>query len=341
MADSIARYLEFVKANPTLASELEAVLRWVSYFTAGRFGKSAVLSELLYSSSSLLTLLNDTILRRAANVPAHLNEVVDRLQTCLAVVEYVEVFGEIAALHLSGPGTRWVIIVILQIIKTIIRLALLLYHQQGIQRSPPIQPLNRHQVLQPNSTGESDASSTQDGTSMATYSLRHSGRVVRTLAAAPPVSRRSWRLPTPLGGDNCSSSLQDKLPSTKLTGAMLAAEVVHVLRPLTHLSAVGVLGEQSWAPWLVAAAMDVGSLQVLSNGRASLHYRERVELNRRLLLLVFYLLRSPFYDRFTKVRLLKFLGTLSTNIPLVGYLLRPLMEYLPEWQKTYFHTWVF
>ncbi|KAL1469020.1 hypothetical protein MTO96_041090 [Rhipicephalus appendiculatus] len=143
MADLFARYREFVKANPSLATELETVLRWVSYFTAGRFGKSAVVAEFLYSSSSLLTLLNDLILRHAANVPVHVDRAVERLQSCLAVVEYVEVFAELAALHLRGDLARWVAVAIVQTLKACLRLVLLLYHKQGLQCSPSVAPFDR------------------------------------------------------------------------------------------------------------------------------------------------------------------------------------------------------
>lgn len=322
MADLFAKYREFVKANPAVATELETVLRWVSYFTAGRFGKSAVVAEFLYSSSSLLTLLNDLILRHAANVPLHVDRAVERLQSCLAVVEYVEVFAELAALHLRGDLARWVAVAIVQTLKACLRLVLLLYHRQGLQCSPSVAPLDRK-------TLGVDASAAQP-----CYELQHSGRTLRTLAAAPPPSRRQWRPPVAPAGTGGSSGRP-----TQLRGAQLAAEVAHVVRPLAHLSAVGLCGRSSWTPWIMAAGLDVASLQVLSRTRASLGPRERLELSRRLLQLCLYLVRSPFYERLSQRRIALALRALGDNLPLVGWITRPLADYIPEWQNTYCHNW--
>ncbi|XP_050033771.2 peroxisomal membrane protein PEX16 [Dermacentor andersoni] len=322
MADLFARYREFVKANPALATELETVLRWISYFTAGRFGKSAVVAEFLYSSSSLLTLLNDLILRHAADVPVHLDRAVERLQSCLAVVEYVEVFAELAALHLRGDLARWVAVAIVQTLKACLRLVLLLYHRQGLQCSPSVAPFDRK-------LARGDPAAAQP-----CYELRHSRRPLRTLAAAPPVSRRQWRPPAaPLGAGVATASPKP------LQGFELAAEVAHVVRPLAHLSAVGLCGRSSWTPWLMAAGLDVASLQVLSRTRATLQPRERLELSRRLLQLTLYLVRSPFYERISQRRISLALRALGDSVPLLGWITRPLADYIPEWQSTYCHNW--
>lgn len=84
-----ANYKNFVQQNPLIASELESALRWISYIitgicesfvktqhlidwsfipTATKLNNNHVISELLYSCSSLLTLFNDTILRKSYNI---------------------------------------------------------------------------------------------------------------------------------------------------------------------------------------------------------------------------------------------------------------------------------
>ncbi|KAM7306122.1 peroxisomal membrane protein PEX16 [Ixodes scapularis] len=330
MADLLVRYRELVKANPSLASELETVLRWISYFSAGRFGKSAVVAELLYSASSLLTLANDLILRHAANVPVHLDRAVEKLQSCLAVVEYLEVFMELAALHLRGDTARWVAVGLVQIIKAGLRLVLLLRHGQGLQCSPAVAPLDRRRQLQP-AQGTSGGPSTP--AAEPSYSLRHSGRIVRTLAGAPPASRRQWKPP------GAQTEVLERTSPTPLQGPELAAELAHVLRPVAHLSALGIFGRASWGPWALAAALDLASLQVLARARPSLQPRERVELSRRFLHLVLYLVRSPFYKRVTERPLLSLLRGAGESVPFLGLVTRPLAEYLPEWQDTYCHNW--
>ena len=53
------KYREFVLHNPDTASKVESILRALSYILPGRFGASETLAELVFSSSQLLTLLND------------------------------------------------------------------------------------------------------------------------------------------------------------------------------------------------------------------------------------------------------------------------------------------
>ena len=85
-----------------------------------------------------------------------------------------------------------------------------------------------------------------------------------------------------------------------LQGKRRVAELLHILQPLAHLSSLAVLGEKSWAPLILSLVLDCSSLSLHSQA-ANLEVRERRELMRRRLALIHYLLRSPLYDRKSKV----------------------------------------
>lgn len=327
------RYYNFLIKNPLVASEIEVGLKWMSYIAAGRFSHSPVITELIHSVSNLLTLFNDNILRKAANIPVHDNAIVEKLQNCLSIIEYSEVFAEVAAHRLVGKQGRWLIIIALQMLKTVIRLLLLLKYREGIQHSPSVPALNRKvdipELCEDDKEAEIDGAAKNVEVSL---TLKRSGRVVRTLDAAPPLVSRSWKLPKI--AENIKLCYRN--PS-RLLGKQLAGEVLHVCRPLAHLLSMGAFGESSWKPWLLALGIDAASFHLLQNG--NFNRAEKLEISRRALSMIVYLLRSPFYNHYSKIHILNSLMTIADNVPLSGILLRPIIEYIPEWQRIYFYTW--
>ncbi|MGH0159737.1 UNVERIFIED_CONTAM: hypothetical protein FKN15_037677 [Acipenser sinensis] len=88
----------------------------------------------------------------------------------------------------------------------------------------------------------------------------------------------------------------------------------------------------------IMARLFLASLSLM-RGTKRLNRRERAEMRRRAFLLLYYLLRSPFYDRYSQTRIMFLLRLLADYVPGVGLVARPLLDYLPVWQKVYFYNW--
>jgi peroxin-16 len=320
---------------------LEALLRVSSYVIPGRFAASRELGELFYGLSNLLALLHDYIFRCNLTLPSYPGaEDEKRLLLYLSVVESIEVFLEMAAQRLWGEMGKWLIVVVIQFSKVAIRLLLLCKNRPKLQKYPLIPLLNRQLVFQATrNKGMQERreakNSAEDVNETDTISEeqhvwrgKRSGRFVRSLSSTPPNGFRSWKLPE-------SPASEDP---TILDRKQFFAELLYVIRPLLHLPSMFAFGEQSWKPWLLSFFADVASLSIHTQCNPRFTALEKSEISRRFVLMLFYLLRSPFYDRYTKEKILIVLNGLA-NVPIMSIAIRPLIEYLPSWQRTYFYNW--
>ncbi|XP_052066296.1 peroxisomal membrane protein PEX16-like [Mytilus californianus] len=338
------RYQKIVRENPETVSQLESTFKVVSYVIAGRFEDSQVLSELVYLASNLLILLNDTIFRQTAKVLKNISVPVERWKRFLTVLQYAEVFLEMAAQRAWGETGRWFIILVVQLTKTVIRMMLLWKHKGGFQTNPPQPPLDRDQLLPKLKRSVSkellDLEENLDGENESpTFTLKSSGKVMRRLSTSPPINFRTWKLPSE---EKSSYSKNKKLPygisPTSLSKQRLYAETFYIIKPLLHLFSMRLFGIESWKPFLLSGFADVSSLCMIGDPQ-DLNQEEKQEIKKRTYMLLLYLLKSPMYDRHTKVKILSTLQFISDHVPLTGLILRPLAQYLPAWQKVYFYLW--
>ncbi|XP_026101944.1 peroxisomal membrane protein PEX16-like [Carassius auratus] len=235
------------------------------------------------------------------------------------------------AAKLWGEAGRWLVIVLIQVAKAILRCLLLFWYRSGIQTSPPLIPLDRDSLL---SSHDNSAEEDDEDTSVVG---QRSGRVVRPLGSAPSLQSLLWGLPRK---NKRSRDGEEELQSspTPLGLQETIAESLYIARPLVHLASLGICGKRSWKPWIISGLLEITSFSLLSDIK-TLNRRERAEMRRRAFLLLYYLLRSPFYDRYSEMKILFLLRFLADYVPGVGLVARPLMEYLPIWQKIYFYNW--
>ncbi|XP_078042370.1 peroxisomal biogenesis factor 16 [Augochlora pura] len=317
----IEPYRKWVIENPKLLANLEETVQLLSYFTAGRFNNPTLMSELIYSLSNLIVLFNDLLMCSGRHLHLKFPQFRSKVKIWLTIVEYTETLFEISVKKQWGHTGKWFIIIVIQIFKAVLRLLLVHVYNERVVKSPPLKPLNRNQLDEP------EVEKIKEG-----FTLKRSGTFVRSVRGTNSMHTRTWEPPSTY--DNLNSS-------PKLERNIAFAESLYIMKPLFHLGCISITGEKQWPPWLLSLAIDLLSLQIFNKAitAAVFNQEDERELHRRILAVLLYVLRSPFYDKCSKLRIYAFLTALSKNVPFARFIVEPIKRYLPHWQSTYFYVW--
>jgi len=303
----IERYRLWAANNPSIIQDVEIFLRGFSYFLTGYIKESVVLSEFVYSLAQLVSVLHTRVVMRNSSISS---SIVSVLEDFLRVVKCVEVFLEIAALRLGGPAARWMLLISLQIFKAVMKLVIL---KKSGKILLPLDQERRQSVTQ---TYKNQY-----------YTLPCSGRRIRTVQSAPAVYARTWEPPET--GKDHRTGFMDPL--------QYLGETLYLIKPVLHLAAVGKYGDQAWTPFFLAMSLDFTSQRLLGSKTESREHKE--EVLRRWFAMANYCLRSPFYDKKSKIVILGLLRCIERCLPIGGSVVTSFREYLPEYQKIYHYIW--
>lgn len=270
-------YATWVRENAEQAKKIEEMARIGAMIAPKGEHNADVLTELSYSVMGLVSLVNDTIIhgktKRAGEVFYHpepaVQPQVQAIRTLLTFLSHCEATMEVAVSKWSTPENRLRLIVSVEGIKALCRAyLLLLFPSQCLVAGGKYES---HVVEEPVAAGAAG--------------------VVPAPTEPVVVAGSTWRgkrsgvaLPVPAGMRVPAN--QRVVPPVD-SSFLVAGETLHLLRPLL---AVFAPKTRFWL--LVSFAMDVASLRLLQASKASAE-----EVRRRSFLLVFYLFRSPLYER--------------------------------------------
>lgn len=271
------------------------------------------------------------------------------MQSFLNVIEYLQIFFEYGGLTLAKERGKWIVVTVIQLIKAIIKLLLLLKYKQGLQKRFPVFSLDRKKI-QIDFLSDGKFATAKNGKQMkeqldnyhnsinfSKCNVLKSGKIIRKLECSPERGKRNWQLPKKTSLYKHLVETRLNVPPTKLNEMQTFSEIVYIVKPLAHLGAMRLFGQLSWYPFMISLSMDLFNIAVLKSTENRLNRSEVNELYIRKSHLLLYLLKSPMFDNHTKAKLISILRTASDNLPVFGRLLVPFIDYLPTYQKVYFH----
>lgn len=290
----------------------------------------------MFSLAHLFVIFNDQIIRREVykDEIQYRNEDEHKLKLFLTVLDTVEVLIETTSKKFFGNKRKFIVIFIIQAVKTIGRLLLVMKYKNRISQSPAIEYLDRKNLFKerPNSL-QPELNQTASTTSTISLKLKRSGKTIRKVSNSPLIYNRSFQ-PPPEASDS------DLEPNDRFGQfnhkAIKNAELVYILKPMLHLGSIAAFGYKSWKSYATSLFLDVFSIYQYYKYRNFMTKDQKKELSRRCVNMILYIFRSPFYDKYSGDKIDAFMRALN-HIPFAKYIVEPYRLYIPSYQDKYFY----
>ncbi|KYQ91882.1 peroxisomal biogenesis factor 16 [Tieghemostelium lacteum] len=323
-------------------------------FLPGRYSDSELFSEALYSitnlfqlfidyeSANVLLLANHSKTSNGDVLPPHYY-----LPTLkwINIIQNLELFLEVLASKKFSKFGRKTTILIIELLKALLRVNLLiktngnmLIHNSFHVPSQDVKSIiDEYDRRNSNSSKESVHDTNNDYIQ---------GKRKTLLDDYKNTSTQQAELEKELKSPPQDSTMIPLLPpyaprdlTTKVIG-----ELLNIFRPVIYWISRCICDKRSWKPWFISLFIELlsGSFSEFGHNsqpqRVPISTLEQLELNRRKKLLLYYIIRKPFYDKFigdgVVIRLLNFFK----KIPILKILIDILLSYISAMRTRYFYT---
>lgn len=352
MERAIETYRNFVIRHAAQLGNLESYVRMLLLAVPGRFGERELQLEVASTALTWLCLVHDAIvakyvsetlpmshsnalavpgapsssqafsaelmqvIRERSFVPAGLQSGV-MLTTAL---KSVEVLAEVWAAR--GPGgsesRRWTVIALVELAKLVVRLNQIARSGGSMLVYDCVAPMNRQsfdeqeEALRPPSPPARTVPSIVAAKDVSFETL------VGDVSRLSPQALRKRGLARQ-SAEQRQAKLRERLnlrsTSTRLDRVALLGEIAYLARPLIYALAVKLLGRASWKALGLSFLLDLVWMRTHLPKIFALQPHELNELSRRLLQLLLYFVRVPFYTAVTRRLLRPVFALLSYLVP--------------------------
>ncbi|KAL9252389.1 Peroxisome biogenesis protein 16-like protein [Drosera capensis] len=359
-------YKDWVRRNKDFVFQLESLANALTWLLPERFSDSEIMPEAVTSIVGIFTTINQYIIETTPTRWPHPSPSSSSVPYSLwiSALKEVETLAEVMAQQSLGDEKKWNVMAITEAAKVLLRLAL--FRDSGYKMLlQGGEILNTDSHTNPPDSGNriGHHAMAGNGAVQAPGYLNHlngfspEGRALSALSrfgenarmtydatcVNNSVLQRSALTASQMAKrHNLSSILSEKGLSG---GLFLAGETLYILRPLIYVLFIRKYGIRSWIPWLGSLGVDLVAMIALAKATESkrgvkeetdihVSVAENKELKRRKLLWALYLMRDPFFCKYTRQRIE---GTqkLLEPVPILGLVAEKLGELVLRVQTRY------
>ncbi|GAA0173687.1 hypothetical protein LIER_27252 [Lithospermum erythrorhizon] len=357
-------YKRWVRRNKDYVHSLESLANGLTWILPERFSESEIGPEAVSSLIGIITAINDHIIEttpsQARERPAYSSSFPYSL--CITLTKDVETLVEVAAEQYYGNDKKWNFLAITEAIKVFIRLALFRFsgYKMLLQGGESLNDekgstdsYSRYgQGTQPGFHNMPNNPRNLNGQTPWNLEGRALSALNRFGQSARMSSEPTWLQRVQQQQAMESPDMEVEKPSlVKILSEngfysrlFVLGETLFILRPLIYVLLIRKYGTRSWFPWFISLSVDIFGNGILSYGTVlgrgsngpQFHHspEERDELKRRRLLWALYLMRDPFFSKYTRQRLNRTQKTLEP-VPIVGLIAEKLIDLIVGAQTRY------
>ncbi|KAK8501421.1 hypothetical protein V6N13_016130 [Hibiscus sabdariffa] len=350
-------YKTWVRRNKDYVHSLESLANGLTWLLPERFSTSEIGPEAVTAILGIITAINEHIIDTAPSErhPGSADTSSFPYGLCISALKDLETLVEVVAEYYYGDK-KWNFIAVTEAIKVIVRLAL--FRNSGYK-------MLLHGGETPNVEKDLDDTNSQQriggfpgpGGHNGQNPLAFEGRALSALSRfgerARAMSDPSWIQRTqqlraimePPTSIIKRPTLSMILSEKGVNGALFVlGEILFITRPLIYVLLIRRYGIRAWIPWFLSLSVDFigfGFLSHVTNSgtverdqKFHLSAFEKDEVKRRKLLWALYLMREPFFGKYTRQKLE---GTerLLEPVPLIGTLTGKIVELIIGAQTRY------
>ncbi|KAL3536893.1 hypothetical protein ACH5RR_000259 [Cinchona calisaya] len=360
-------YKRWVRRNKDYVHSMESLANGLTWLLPERFSDSEIGPEAVTSFFGIITAINEHIIETTPTqrVTGQAEPSFFPYSLCITLLKDLETLVEVTAQHFFGDDRKWNFIAATEATKVLVRLAMfrnsgykmLLHGGETVnteKRSDVFNSEQRHGNLAnpgihhgPGNLKNHYQQTPWNLEGRALSALNSFGETARMVSQPTWLSRvqhqQAMMEPPTMMVEK--PSLSTILSENGIPGGLfMLGEVMFIIRPLLYVLWIRKYGNRSWLPWFVSLGADlignsflsyIATLQ--SSRKDSLFHLstpERDELKRRKLLWALYLMRDPFFTKYTRKRL-DHTQKLLEPVPIIGFFAEKLIELLVGAQTRY------